>query len=134
VRAAWIPLVGALAGVCVIGLLGGDPRGARSIDAATFISLAGATLSAAVGLLAWRAGRRRARWLIAPSVLVALIGGLCGWIAGVEITGDVDRAARLVSPGRVAFLVAMTAFWMACLPALTMLVADGLTRLGTRRT
>jgi hypothetical protein len=120
-----------LGGLCLIGLVGGDPRGTRDLAASSYITLAGLALSVAVGVAAWRLGTRRALWLVVPSVMLAVIGGLCGWIAGAEFTGQPDSAARLAAtPGRVAFMLAMTAAGMA-LPSVGL---AALTRRGKART
>ena len=49
-----------------------------------------------------------------PTGIVAVTGALCGWIAGVEFAGDTAAAVHLATaPGKVAFLVAMTAAGLA---------------------
>jgi hypothetical protein len=112
------PIAVALVGLSLLGLWAGDPRGAVSVDDSTVTTLLGLALALAVGALAWRSiARPRAAWLLAPTLLAASFGGLCGWIAGVEILGDTARAARLAAaPSRVAFLLSLTAAGMA-LPA-----------------
>jgi hypothetical protein len=122
-----------LAGVSLVGLFGGDPRGARDLDAATLVTVAGALVAASAGWVAWRAGRRRTRWLLGPAVLLALVGGLSGWIAGVEILGDVNRAAHLAAaPRRVAFLVGLTSVGMTVPAVLLLALADAVSRLRPR--
>ena len=67
----------ALVGVVAIGLAGGDPRAAASLEAATRTSLAGLTLAIAVGLGVWAFPReRRSLWLLLPMVMVAVFGAL----------------------------------------------------------
>jgi hypothetical protein len=134
-RASFLTAAAALVGVCILGLAGGDPRGAPTLGVSTGIAIAGSAVALAVGWIAWRAGRRRSGWLLPPAMGLALAGALCGWIAGVEILGDVDRAARLAAaPKRVAFLVGMTAFWMAAFPLALTAASDAIKRLARART
>ena len=117
----------ALAAVAAIALVGGDPRGTHSMARSQQIALAGLGCSAALGVLAWRRSRASAWWLL-PTVLAAILGALSGWIAAVELAGDTATVAHLATaPGRVVFLVAMTAAGMA-LP--TAAVAAALRRFG----
>jgi hypothetical protein len=103
----------ALAGVAAIGLVGGDPRGTHSMDRSNAIVLAGLLLCVCTTIVQWRTTRASAWWL-APLGIVAVMGALSGWIAGVELAGDTQTAARLASaPGKVLFLVAMTTAGLA---------------------
>ncbi|HEY2743431.1 MAG TPA: hypothetical protein VGL86_02370 [Polyangia bacterium] len=103
----------ALAGVVVIGLVGGDPRGTRSMVRSEHIVLAGLLLCICTTIITWRTTRASAWWL-APIGILAVMGALCGWIAGVEFAGDTATAVRLATaPGKVAFLVAMTSAGLA---------------------
>jgi len=103
----------ALVGVAVIGLVGGDPRGTRSMERSEHIVLAGLLLCACTTIITWRTTKSSAWWL-APTGLVAVMGALSGWIAGVELAGDTGTAVGLASaPGKVAFLVAMTTVGLA---------------------
>ena len=105
-----------LAGVVAIGLVGGDPRGTHSLERSEWIVVAGLLLCTCTTIITWRTTRAPAWWIV-PTGIVAVMGALCGWIAGVEFAGDTQTAARLASaPGRVAFLVAMTTAGLA-LPA-----------------
>lgn len=107
----------ALAGVVAIGLVGGDPRGTHSMERSEHIVLAGLLLCICTTIVTWRSTRASAWWLL-PTGIVAVMGALSGWIAGVEFAGDTQTAVRLASaPGKVAFLVAMTAAGLA-LPTL----------------
>ncbi|HEX9101348.1 MAG TPA: hypothetical protein VF997_04055, partial [Polyangia bacterium] len=73
----------------------------------------GLLLCACTTIVSWRTTRGSAWWL-APTGIVAVMGALSGWIAGVEFAGDTQTAARLASaPGKVAFLVAMTTAGLA---------------------
>ncbi|HEX6835067.1 MAG TPA: hypothetical protein VF334_00765 [Polyangia bacterium] len=103
----------ALAGVVVIGLVGGDPRGTHSMDRSEWIVLAALLLCTCTTMITWRTTRASAWWLV-PTGIVAVMGALSGWIAGVEFAGDTQTAVRLASaPGKVAFLVAMTTAGLA---------------------
>jgi hypothetical protein len=103
----------ALAGVVAIGLVGGDPRGTRSMERSEWIVVAGFLLCACTTMITWRTTRASAWWLV-PTGIVAVMGALSGWIAGVEFAGDTQTAVRLASaPGKVAFLVAMTTAGLA---------------------
>ncbi|MCU1282389.1 MAG: hypothetical protein JWM53_5935 [bacterium] len=103
----------ALAGVVAIGLVGGDPRGTHSMERSEWIVVAGLLLCACTTIITWRTTRAPAWWLV-PTGIVAVMGALSGWIAGVEFAGDTQVAARLASaPGKVAFLVAMTTAGLA---------------------
>jgi len=118
-RTLALPTVVALIGLSAIGLVGGDPRAVRELGAATTIDLTGFALAVIVGAVAWRTGRRRPAWLVVPSVILAVTGGMCGWIAGAELTLVPDTPVHLsTAPGRVAFMVVMTAVGMALAPAL----------------
>ena len=120
----------ALAGVVAIGLIGGDPRGTRSMERSEHIVLAGLLLCTCTTIITWRTTRASAWWL-APLGVVAVMGALSGWIAGVEFAGDTQTAVRLASaPGKVAFLVAMTTAGLA-LPSFA--VAALASRVGRRR-
>jgi hypothetical protein len=103
----------ALVGVVAIALVGGDPRGTHSMERSEGIVVAGLLLCACTTIVTWRITRASAWWLV-PTGSVAVMGALSGWIAGVEFAGDTEVAARLAStPGKVAFLVAMTAAGLA---------------------
>jgi hypothetical protein len=103
----------ALAGVVAIGLVGGDPRGTHSMERSEWIVVAGLLLCAGTTVAAWRTARAPAWWIV-PTGIAAVMGALSGWIAGVEFAGDTGVAARLATaPGKVAFLVAMTAAGLA---------------------
>jgi hypothetical protein len=132
-----MPLISSLlavVGVALLGLCAGDPRGARSVEAAAWTALVALLLAFAVGAASWRLGRRRQAWLLAPSLALAATGALSGWIAGVEILGDTAHAAHLdAAPGRVAFLVAFTSAGMALPPAALAWLA-GVRRPGRART
>ena len=102
-----------LAGVVAIGLLGGDPRGTHSMERSEHIALAGLLLCICTTMITWRTTRASAWWLV-PLGVVAVMGALSGWIAGVEFAGDTEKAVGLASaPGKVAFLVAMTSAGLA---------------------
>jgi hypothetical protein len=115
-RTLVMPAVLAAVALGMIGLVAGDPRATRDLSVAASIDLAGLAVAIGVGVLTWRAGRRRAAWLLVPSVVLAVSGGLCGWIAGAEFTLAPDTAVHLATPGRAAFMLVMTAVGMA-LPA-----------------
>jgi hypothetical protein len=103
----------ALAGVVAIGLIGGDPRGTHSLERSEWIVVAGLLLCTCTTIITWRTTRSSLWWII-PTGIVAVMGALCGWIAGVEFAGDTQTAVRLASaPGKVAFLVAMTTAGLA---------------------
>jgi len=103
----------ALAGVAVIGLFGGDPRGTRSLERSGQTVLAGLLLCVCTTVITWRTTKSSAWWLL-PTGVVAVMGALSGWIAGVELAGETGTAARLATaPGKVGFLVAMTAAGLA---------------------
>jgi len=102
-----------LAGVVAIGLVGGDPRGTRSMERSEHIVVAGLLLCICTTIITWRTTRGSAWWLV-PTGIVAVMGALSGWIAGVEFAGDTQTAVRQASvPGKVAFLVAMTTAGLA---------------------
>ena len=102
-----------LTGVVAIGLLGGDPRGTHSMERSEHIALAGLLLCICTTMITWRTTRASAWWLVTLGV-VAVMGALSGWIAGVEFAGDTQTAVGLASaPGKVAFLVAMTSAGLA---------------------
>jgi hypothetical protein len=102
-----------LAGVVAIGLVGGDPRGTHSLERSEWIVVAGLLLCTCTTMITWRTTRSSAWWIV-PTGIVAVMGALCGWIAGVEFAGDTQTAVRLASaPGKVAFLVAMTTAGLA---------------------
>jgi hypothetical protein len=123
-RTLALPAVLAVVGLSAIALVGGDPRAVSELGAATTIDLAAAALAIAVGAIAWLTGRRRTVWVLVPSVVLALVGGLCGWIAGAEFTLAPDTPVRLsTAPGRVAFMLAMTAVGMSLFPSLLVLLA-----------
>ena len=99
-KALAITLAVALVGVVAIGLVGGDPRGTHSLERSEWIVVAGLLLCACTTMIAWRATRAAAWWIV-PTGIVAVMGALSGWIAGVEFAGDTQVAARLASaPGR----------------------------------
>ena len=103
----------ALAGVVVIGLAGGDPRGTRSMERSEHIVLAGLLLCICTTIITWRTIKTSAWWLV-PMGVVAVMGALSGWIAGVEFAGNTSVAVGLATaPGKVAFLVAMTSAGLA---------------------
>ena len=103
----------ALAGVVAIGLIGGDPRGTHSLERSEWIVIAGFLLCVCTTIITWRT-TRASPWWIVPTGIVAVMGALCGWIAGVEFAGDTQTAVGLAfAPGKVAFLVAMTAAGLA---------------------
>ena len=103
----------ALAGVVAIGLVGGDPRGTHSMERSEWIVVAALLLCACTTIITWRTTRASAWWIV-PTGIVAVMGALSGWIAGVEFAGDTQTAVRLASaPGKVAFLVAMTTAGLA---------------------
>ena len=103
----------ALAGVVAIGLVGGDPRGTHSMDRSEWIVLAALLLCTCTTIITWRTTRASAWWLV-PTGIVAVMGALSGWIAGVEFAGDTQTAVHLASaPGKVVFLVAMTTAGLA---------------------
>ncbi len=98
----------ALVGVVAIALVGGDPRGTRSMERSEQIALVGLLLCVCTTVIVWRTTRASAWWLV-PTGIVTVMGALSGWIAGVELAGDTHTAVRLATaPGKVAFLVAMT--------------------------
>jgi hypothetical protein len=102
-----------LAGVVAIGLIGGDPRGTRSMERSELIVLAGLILCACTTIITWRTTKASAWWIV-PTGILAVTGALCGWIAGVEFAGNTSTAVHLgTAPGKVAFLVAMTAVGLA---------------------
>ena len=103
----------ALVGVVAIALVGGDPRGTHSMERSEHIVLAGLLLCVCTTIITWRTIRASGWWL-APLGIVAVMGALSGWIAGVEFAGDTQTAVRLATaPGKVVFLVAMTAAGLA---------------------
>jgi hypothetical protein len=103
----------ALAGVVAIGLVGGDPRGTHSMQHSEWIVVAGLLLCICTTIITWRTTRASAWWLV-PLGIVAVMGALSGWIAGVEFAGDTQTAVRLATaPGKVLFLVAMTVAGLA---------------------
>jgi hypothetical protein len=112
-----LPTSAALLGLCAVGLVGGDPRATHDVGTSWNIVLAGLVLSVGVGVLAWLRGRARAGWLLVPTVILAVMGGLSGWIAGAELTHAPDTAVHLSgSAGRVVFMLVLTTLGMA-LPA-----------------
>ncbi len=124
-------VVVALAGVALVGLVAGDPRGTHSLQRSEAIVLAALACCALVAVVAWR-GARASAWWLPPTGIVCVMGALSGWIAGVEFAGDTQTAVHLATaPGKVLFLVAMTVAGMA-LP--TAGVAAALTRFGRART
>jgi hypothetical protein len=137
-RVLALPTAVAVVGVCLVGAIGGDPRAVRALSAADWIDLCGLLVAVAVGVTAWRCGRRRSAWLIVPAVVLAIVGGMCGWIAGAEFTLAPDTAVHLrTMPLRVLFMVAMTAVGMSLLPAVLVWIAGlgaKVKPLGTART
>jgi hypothetical protein len=126
-----LALVIAVTTVAVIGVALGDPRGTHSMARSEWIVLAALVACIATTLLLWRGARLSAWWLV-PLAVVAGMGALSGWIAGVEIAGDTERAVHLRSaPGKVVFLVAMTSAGMALPPSG---IAALIRRLGRART
>jgi hypothetical protein len=124
VRALAWSIAVAVVGLAFIGLIGGDPRAAHELGQASAIDLAGLVLAVVVGVVAWGAGRRRSWWLLAPSVILAIVGGLCGWEAAAQFSLAPFSAAHLSSaPGRVALMLSLTAVGMATLPALLAAIA-----------
>jgi hypothetical protein len=118
----------ALAGVVAIGLVGGDPRGTHSMERSEWIVVAAFLLCACTSIVTWRTTRVSAWWLV-PTGIVAVMGALSGWIAGVEFAGDTQTAVRLATaPGKVAFLVAMTTAGLALPTAGVAAIARRLTR------
>ncbi len=108
-----VTVVLVLAGVVAIGLVGGDPRGTHSMERSERIVLAGLLLCTCTTIITWRTTRASGWWL-PPLGIVAVMGALSGWIAGVELAGDTQTAVRLATaPGKVAFLVAMTTAGLA---------------------
>jgi hypothetical protein len=78
-----------------------------------WIVVAGLLLCTCTTIITWRTTRASGWWLV-PLGIVAVMGALSGWIAGVEFAGDTQRAVQLATaPGKVAFLVAMTTFGLA---------------------
>ena len=103
----------ALGGVVAIGLVGGDPRGTHSMERSEQIVVAALLLCACTTIITWRTTRVSAWWIV-PMGIVAVMGALSGWIAGVEFAGQTQTAVRLATaPGKVAFLVAMTTAGLA---------------------
>lgn len=108
-----LTLAVAVGGVAAIGLVGGDPRGTHSMERSEWIVAAALLLCACTTIITWRT-TRAAAWSLAPMGVVAVAGALSGWIAGVEFAGDTGSAARLAgAPGKVVFLVVMTAAGLA---------------------
>jgi hypothetical protein len=134
-RRVALPALAALVGLSLIGLVGGDPRATNDLAVADRICLTALVLSGGVAFAAWSAARWRSYWVLPPTVVAAVLGGLCGWIAGAELTGAPDTAVLLNgAPGRVAFMLAMTTLGMA-LPAVGLTaLADLLKSLGKART
>jgi hypothetical protein len=113
VKRLFVTVALALAGVVAIGLVGGDPRGTHSLERSEWIVVAGLLLCTCTTIITWRTTRASAWWIV-PTGIVAVMGALSGWIAGVEFAGDTEVAVRLASaPGKVAFLVAMTTAGLA---------------------
>ena len=124
------PLLLALVGVALVGLLAGDPRAARTADGGDRLLLVYAALAVAVGALAWR-GAGRSAWWLPPSLLLALMGGILGWLGSIVGSGDFERIPHLaVAPGHALMVTAATAAGMA-LPAA--LYAAVISRLHERR-
>jgi hypothetical protein len=118
----------ALAGVAAIGLVAGDPRGTHSMERSEHIVLAGLLLCICTTIITWRTTRAAAWWLV-PTGIVAVMGALSGWIAGVELAGNTGVAVGLATaPGKVAFLVAMTTAGLALPTAGVAAVARRLSR------
>ena len=117
-----------LVSVALIGLLGGDPRGTRSLERSEHIVLAALLLCACTTIITWRTTRASAWWLL-PTGIVAVVGALSGWIAAVEFAGDTATAAHLpTAPGKVALLVVMTAAGLALPTAGVAAIARRLSR------
>jgi hypothetical protein len=113
-----LPLAFAVAGVAAVGLIAGDPRAARTLDGSDRIVFVAALLAAAVGTVAWRVAGRSGWWL-PPALLLALVGALLGWTAGVRLGGDYEEVAHLGSAtGQAIALVVMTAGGMAVPPTI----------------
>jgi hypothetical protein len=133
-RRLTFPIGAALVGLVVLGLVAGDPRATSDVEASWRITLAGSLLAVLVGLFAWYGGRRRSWWLAPPTVFLALMGGLIGWISAAEFTHQPDTAVRLATqPGRAAFMVALTAAGMV-LPSVGLAALAGIRRPGRART
>jgi hypothetical protein len=136
-RLVWVIGV-PLAALSLIGLVWGDPRAAAELSRADLICAAAFLTAVAAALIAWRSGRREKQtsgWWLPPTVILAISGGLCGWIAAAEFTYQPDVPVRLAQmPLRAIYMVAATALGMA-LPALAVTaLASRLTPRGTART
>ncbi len=123
------------AALSLIGLAAGDPRGAAELSRADAICIAAFLTAVGVAVIAWRGGGARSGWWLPPTVIVAISGGVCGWIAAAEFTYQPDVPVRLMQmPARALYMVAATALGMA-LPALGLTaLASLLTPRGTART
>jgi hypothetical protein len=133
-RLAWVIGV-PLATLSLIGLLWGDPRAAAELSRADLICGAALVTAVAAAVIAWRSGRSKSGWWLPPTVILAVSGGLCGWIAAAEFTFQPDVPVRLGQmPLRAIYMVSLTALGMA-LPALAVTgLASLLTPRGTART
>jgi hypothetical protein len=136
-RLAWVIGV-PLAALSLIGLLWGDPRAATELSRADLICGAAFVTAVAVAVIAWRSGRQGKKtsgWWLPPTVILAISGGLCGWIAAAEFTYQPDVPVRLGQmPLRTIYMVSLTALGMA-LPALAVSgLASLFTPRGTART
>jgi hypothetical protein len=131
-----VPIAVAVVGVALLGLLGGDPRGTHDDSRSSAIVLAALFLALLVGTLGFTTGRRRPWPLVPVYLFLAVFGALSGWIAAVEILGDVGRAAQLtVEPMRAIILWAATSLAMALPPlGVAWLLGLGVTGPGTDRT
>jgi hypothetical protein len=110
--------VAAAVGISLIGFALGDPRAASEMSRASAETVLGLMVAIIASAIAWRAGRAKSFLVFVPTVILAIAGGLCGWISAAEITHEPDLPVRLADqPARAAFMVALTALGIA-LPAL----------------
>jgi hypothetical protein len=115
----------AAGGLSVVGLALGDPRAASELSRANLVSGLGVLVAIAAAVIAWRAGRARGLMVLVPAVILAIAGGLTGWISAAEFTLEPDVAVRLAEkPLRAAFMVGLTALGIA-LPALAVTAVAG---------
>lgn len=108
----------AAGGLTALGLALGDPRAASELSRSSLTCALGLLVAIGAAVMAWRAGRARSVLVLVPAVILAIAGGLSGWISAAELTHEPDLAVRLTEkPLRAAFMVGLTALGMA-LPAL----------------